>query len=87
VLSFVQNICGNGSCAVVMVSRFEKEISKDVGRYCELFREAEVVGQGPCLQTEIVGFRIIRIECNFAHLMHILCGIRDELYQSKKVII
>jgi len=82
VLSCGQEICGNGSFAVAMISRFEPELTEDCGRYRELFWEAGMIGQILYLQAEIAGLRGTGIGCYFDDPVHDLLGIKDESYQS-----
>lgn len=80
-LSCQQDIAGDSSFTIAILSPFSKNLQNNPAQYKELFYEAGMIGQILYLQAEAYNFRGTGIGCYFDDPAHNYVGIKDNSFQ------
>ena len=81
-MSCGQDIAGDSTFSLAMLSSFDTIIASDPYRYKQLFWEAGIIGQVLYLQAEAYGFRGTGIGCYLDDSVHQLVGLHDLSVQN-----
>ncbi len=82
VVSCKQDIAGDSSFSLGMISKFKDVISKDSWMYRNIHWEAGMIGQVLYLEAEAHGVRGTGIGCFFDDLVHEILGLKDNDFQT-----
>ena len=81
-MSCGQDIAGDSTFSLAMLSFFDDIIASEPYRYKQLFWEAGIIGQVLYLQAEAYGFRGTGVGCFLDDSVHQLVGLQDLSFQS-----